>query len=228
MALLVSNLPASVTGDSLLEMFERFGKLARVYPSKDSRCIVYKHSSSARELLYNAVGESLNYNSVDKYTVCSPALRREAVQKYGPVKQFYHPNWKVLYKRFEDAQRALNSMDGRLINGQRIKVEYDSQIAVSNAILLEATINRMYGQPVSIPTEFNWKGLDYIFISYDKVSQLTIRYLSIEPSFQVWAGPPGTENIIITIEDERRDHYLVLARLEEETSKILPPVESTF
>lgn len=95
----------------------------------------------------------------------------------------------MLYKRFEDAQRAMNSIDGRLWEGQHIKVEYDPEVAVNNAILLEATINRMYGQHVTMPNAFNWKGLDYIFISYEKLPQLAIERFLIKPTFSCVGRP---------------------------------------
>lgn len=78
MTLVVSNLPASVTGESLLETFGRFGELARVYPVKSSRC-VYKRSYSVKNLMYDTVGNGNLYELMNKHTVCSPYMKRDAV-----------------------------------------------------------------------------------------------------------------------------------------------------
>lgn len=224
MSVIISNLSAAVTAPRLVEIFKRFGDIYAVHPVQDSKCAVYKHSQSLNDMMYETAGSNSKYQTVNRKTVCMPYMKNKAMEKYGTVDQYYYPKWKVLYKNFTDAQKAVESMHGRVLDGQRIEVTYDSETAYSNAILLEAMVGRMYNYEVIPPAVFKWKGIDYMFIAYDKVAQIVINKYYIEPAFQVWAGPPDTVNQIITLEDSRQQRYLVRARLDQASQEILPPV----
>lgn len=44
----------------------------------------------------------------------------------------------------------------------------------------------------------------------------------------MWAGPPGTQNSIITVEDERRQSYLVKSQWNAVRQEILFQVNATL
>jgi hypothetical protein len=89
----------------------------------------------------------------------------------------------------------------------------------ANGMILEALIGRLYQEPVIIPDKF---------VKQSDLPRMNIIGFTKEPALQVWAGPPGTQNEIITVEDSKRRRYLVKGILNSDQSEILPPVETQF
>ena len=81
---------------------------------------------------------------------------------------------------------------------------------------IEALISRLYGLPLSEPPAE--------LTSFEEASRLLqwgqIVNFTIDPLLQVWAGPPGTPNRIVTLIGRDGLSYLVLARYDPATNQI--------
>jgi len=225
MSIYVSNVPVDVTAENLLEVFSKFGSIDRISPIKSSQCVVYKHNTSAQDLLYKG---DPGLHMPTRRTVCGTRLSKEQVQKFGAIEQYYYPDWKICYRSFEDAQNAINMANGKKMKESRISVTHDPDTLLTNSTLIEALIRRMYNQPVMAPEKLIWKGTPYTFIQISELPNLNIIEYSKEPAFQVWAGPPGTRNEIITVEDSGRRKYLVRGIWSEVQKEILQPIETSL
>ena len=93
--------------------------------------------------------------------------------------------------------------------------------------VLEALIARLYGLPVTPPQALIVNGLPVPLIPFQEAVQMLqrneVERYTIDPLNQVWAGPPGTPNRIVTL--IRRDGTLsaVVARYDPNTGQIYPP-----
>ena len=95
------------------------------------------------------------------------------------------------------------------------------------SLVLEALVARLYGLPVTPPQTLIVNGLPVPLIPFTEAVQMLqrneVERYTIDPLNQVWAGPPGTVNRIVTL--IRRDGTLsaVLARYDSNTGQIYPP-----
>ena len=92
--------------------------------------------------------------------------------------------------------------------------------------ILEALIARLYGLPVTPPQTLIVNGLPVPLIPFEEATQMLhrneVERYTIDPLLQVWAGPPGTSNRIVTL--IRRDGTVsaVQARYDPTTNQIYP------
>ena len=93
--------------------------------------------------------------------------------------------------------------------------------------ILEALIARLYGLPVAPPQALIVNGLPVPLIPFAEATGMLqrneVERYTIDPLNQVWAGPPGTTNRIVTL--IRRDGTLsaVLAKYDPTTGQIFTP-----
>ena len=93
--------------------------------------------------------------------------------------------------------------------------------------ILEALIARLYGLPVTPPQALIVNGLPVPLVPFEQAVQMLqrdeVERYTIDPLNQVWAGPPGTPNRIVTL--IRRDGILsaVLAKYDPSTGQIYRP-----
>ena len=93
--------------------------------------------------------------------------------------------------------------------------------------VLEALIARLYGLPVTPPQTLIVNGLPVPLVPFQEAIQMLqrneVERYTIDPLNQVWAGPPGTVDRIVTL--IRRDGTLnaIRARYDSNTGQIFPP-----
>ncbi len=95
--------------------------------------------------------------------------------------------------------------------------------------ILETLIARLYGLPVTVPTHLVVNGLSAPLISFEEagrlISQGEIQQWTIDILNQVWAGPPETENRIVTLLHRDGTLSVVRARVDPISKMIFPPVD---
>jgi hypothetical protein len=88
----------------------------------------------------------------------------------------------------------------------------------------ETLVKQIYGFPVTIPTSLDVNGLRLEFIPFSQLNTIQIERYIIEPLLQPWAGPPSTQNRILTIFGKNGMTYLVKALYDQASGKIFQPV----
>ena len=88
----------------------------------------------------------------------------------------------------------------------------------------ETLVKQLYGLPVVLPEFLIVNDLRLEFIPFSQLNTIQINRYIIEPLLQPWAGPPSTQNRIITIFGNNGITYLVKARYNQVTNQIYPPV----
>ena len=88
----------------------------------------------------------------------------------------------------------------------------------------ETLVKQLYGLPVELPQFLIVNDLRLEFIPFSQLSSIQIERYIIEPLLQPWAGPPSTQNRIITIFGTNGMTYLVKALYDQATNRIFPPV----
>lgn len=88
----------------------------------------------------------------------------------------------------------------------------------------ETLVKQIYGLPVTLPESLIVNGLRLEFIPFSQLNTIQIERYIIEPLLQPWAGPPSTQNRIITIFDRNGMTYLVKALYDQASGRIFPPV----
>lgn len=93
---------------------------------------------------------------------------------------------------------------------------------------IETLMKQLYGIPVELPLYLVINGLNVNFVPLEQIGQMLSqnqieRYI-IEPLLQPWAGPPGTQNRIITMFGRNGLTYLVKARYGPQSNQLFPPV----
>ena len=87
----------------------------------------------------------------------------------------------------------------------------------------ETLVKQLYGLPVTLPESLVVNGLKLNFIPFSQLSTIQIERYIIEPLLQPWAGPPNTQNRILTIFGKNGMSYLVKARYDQATNQIFQP-----
>ena len=88
----------------------------------------------------------------------------------------------------------------------------------------ETLVKQLYGLPVTLPESLIVNGLRLEFIPFSQLNSIQIDRYIIEPLLQPWAGPPSSQNRILTIFGKNGMTYLVKAMYNQATNKIFPPV----
>ncbi|CAN5690318.1 hypothetical protein BH23THE1_BH23THE1_32640 [soil metagenome] len=92
----------------------------------------------------------------------------------------------------------------------------------------ETLLKQLYGIPIQLPDFLVFNSIRSNFISFPEVtnmfSQNQVERYIIDPLLQPWAGPPSTQNRIITIFTKNGMTYLVKVRYDQERNQIYPPV----
>lgn len=88
----------------------------------------------------------------------------------------------------------------------------------------ETLTKQLYGLPVTIPEFLILNGLKVNFIPFSDINTIQIERYIIEPLLQPWAGPPSTQNRILTIFGKNGMTYLVKAKYDQTSNQIYPPV----
>jgi len=110
---------------------------------------------------------------------------------------------------------------GNNISPLREQVETPNQLVQQS---YETLVRQMYGLPVELPTSLIVNDLRLEFIPFSQLSTIQIERYIIEPLLQPWAGPPNTQNRIITIFDRNGMTHLVKAKYDQASGQIFPPV----
>ncbi|CAN5605080.1 hypothetical protein BH23THE1_BH23THE1_32920 [soil metagenome] len=88
----------------------------------------------------------------------------------------------------------------------------------------ETLVRQLYGLPVQLPEFLIINGLRINFVSFQDVTNMQIERYIVDPLLQPWAGPPNTQNRIITVFLRNGITYLVKVRYNPKTNQIFPPV----
>ena len=88
----------------------------------------------------------------------------------------------------------------------------------------ETLVKQLYGLPVTLPQSLVVNGLRLEFIPFSQLNTIQIDRYIVEPLLQPWAGPPSTQNRIITIFATNGITYLVKALYNQSTNKIFQPI----
>jgi hypothetical protein len=95
-------------------------------------------------------------------------------------------------------------------------------------VSFETLLKQLYGLPVTLPSELIINGIRTPFINFDELvqkfkGQEINRYI-LNPMLQSWAGPPGTQNRIITLFAKNGLTYLAKVRYDQQSNQIYPPI----
>ena len=88
----------------------------------------------------------------------------------------------------------------------------------------ETLVKQLYDIPVVLPEFLIVNDLKLGFIPFSQLSTININNYIIEPLLQPWAGPPSTQNRILTIFASNGMTYLVKALYNGTDNRIFPPV----
>ena len=142
----------------------------------------------------------------------------------------YHQESFRTFERYEESLTAstLNSFHriGTGLNDQTIE-RGKEEFNLENESY-ETLLKQLYNIPVIQPTFLILNGLRVYFISFQEVSEMlsqnkVSKYI-IEPILQPWAGPPLTQNRILTIFGTNGMTYLVKALYDQASNQIFPPI----
>ena len=113
------------------------------------------------------------------------------------------------------------TISGRSPSPQRSTLESTDQLT---QLSYETLVKQLYGLPVTLPDSLIVNDLRLEFIPFSQLSTIQIERYIIEPLLQPWAGPPSTQNRILTIFGKNGMTYLVKALYNASTNRIFPPV----
>ena len=102
-----------------------------------------------------------------------------------------------------------------------IRVEAQQQL---EQLSYETLVKQLYGLPVVLPEFLIVNDLKLKFIPFSQLSTIQIEKYIIEPLLQPWAGPPNTQNRILTIFGKNGLTYLVKALYDQASGRIFPPI----
>ena len=139
-----------------------------------------------------------------------------------------HPVGHIIREPLQDT--VINSVETRPESHRRNVVQSNifNNTSQSTSKLQEQSyitlLSQLYGLPVTLPEFLIVNDLKLQFIPFSQLSKIQIERYIIEPLLQPWAGPPSTQNRIITIFGKNGMTYLVKALYDQVSNQIFSPI----
>jgi hypothetical protein len=119
---------------------------------------------------------------------------------------------------------SLHQPNFRNLSPQRSSLPTTPNEPDLNQMSYETLLKQLYGLPVQLPEFLIQNGLRITFIPFEQIPTIQIERYIFDAILQPWAGPPGTQNKIMTIFSKNGITYFAKVRYDQVLNQIFPPV----